>query len=126
MQTPQAPPPQMAPAPQAAPQQPMMPAAPVAAPIPMQHTQYAPQQQNNVQGTTFQPQQQQQQRYVGAPGTQVGAMPQQQQPVTQQVAAPVAQPQRQQTTQIYPHQGLNGGWQSDQDYNERRKMIAKM
>jgi hypothetical protein len=26
----------------------------------------------------------------------------------------------------FPHQGLNGGWQSDQDYQERRKMIAKM
>lgn len=25
-----------------------------------------------------------------------------------------------------PHQGLNGGWQSDKDVNERRKMIAKM
>jgi hypothetical protein len=23
-------------------------------------------------------------------------------------------------------QGLNGGWQSDKDVNERRKMIAKM
>jgi len=25
-----------------------------------------------------------------------------------------------------PHQGLNGGWQSDKDVNERRKMIAKI
>eukprot|EP00536_Pseudo-nitzschia_multiseries_P016034 jgi/Psemu1/247266/estExt_Genewise1.C_10040019 len=112
----------------------MMPAAPVAAPvpnsIPMQHTQYAPQQQNNVQGTTYQPAQQQQQRYVGAPAAPVGAMSQQQQPVAQPVGAPVApapgQPQQQQAAQIYPHQGLNGGWQSDQDYSERRKMIAKI
>jgi len=54
-------------------------------------------------------------------------MPQQQQ--TQQVAQqPVVAPQQQQqqTTTIYASQGLNGGWQSDQDYNERRKMIAKM
>ena len=137
MQTPQAPPPpQMhpvpsAPAPQAAPQQQMMSAAPVVgAPvppsIPMQHTQYAPQQQNHVQGTTYQAPQQQQQQYVGAPTVQVGVIPQQQQ-VAQPVAAPVAQVQpQQQAGQIYPHQGLNGGWQSDQDYNERRKMIAKM
>lgn len=129
MQNPQAQPPQMhpvhaAPAPQGAPQQQMMSAAPVAAApgsIPMQHTQYAPQQQQgHVQGTTYQaaPQQQQQQ-YVSAPGLQVGTIPQQQ--VGQPVAAPVAQPPQQ-----YPHTGLNGGWQSDQDYNERRKMIAKM
>ena len=135
MQTPQPPPPpqmhpvQAAPAPQAAPQQQTMAAAPVAsAPvppsIPMQHTQYAPQQQNQVQGTTYQAPQQQQ--YVGAPAVQVGAIPQQQ--VTQPVAPPVsqAQPQQQQAGQMYPHQGLNGGWQSDQDYDERRTMIAKM
>jgi hypothetical protein len=36
------------------------------------------------------------------------------------------QQQLQQQVQSFPHQGLNGGWQSDQDYNERRKMIAKM
>jgi E1A/CREB-binding protein len=28
--------------------------------------------------------------------------------------------------QHFPHQGLNGGWQSDKDYQERRKMIAKI
>jgi hypothetical protein len=28
--------------------------------------------------------------------------------------------------QHFPHQGLNGGWQSDKDVQERRKMIAKM
>ncbi|GAX16081.1 E1A/CREB-binding protein [Fistulifera solaris] len=39
------------------------------------------------------------------------------QPNTQQ------QPQQQ---QIFPHQGLNGGWQSDKDYEDRRKMIAKI
>jgi hypothetical protein len=135
MQTSQAPPPpQMHPvpsasAPQAGPQQQMMPAAPVTAgpappSIPMQHTQYAPQQLNHVQGTTYQAPQQQ---YVGGPAVQVGTIPHQQQ-VGQPVAAPVAQaqPQQQQAGQMYPHQGLNGGWQSDQDYNERRKMIAKM
>jgi len=104
----------------------------------MQHTQYAPQQQNHVQGTTYQPQQQQQQQqqpqqqqqqqhqqYASAPAAP-GSMPQQQQ--TQQVAQqPVVAPQQQQqTTTIYANQGLNGGWQSDQDYNERRKMIAKI
>merc|ERR1712238_57807 len=108
----------------------------------MQHTQYAPQQQNHVQGTTYQPQQQQQQQqpqpqqqqpqqqqYVSAP-VAPGSISQQQptQQVAQQpIVAPVApQQQQQQTTTIYPHQGLNGGWQSDQDYNERRKMIAKI
>ena len=134
MQTPQAPPPQMlpvptAPAPQGAPQQQKISAAPVVAAsgppsIPMQHTQYAPQQQSHVQGTTYQAAPQQQQQYVSAPAVQVGAIPQQQQ-VAQPAAAPAAQPQ-QQAGQMYPHTGLNGGWQSDQDYNERRKMIAKM
>jgi E1A/CREB-binding protein len=28
--------------------------------------------------------------------------------------------------QHFPHQGLNGGWQSDSDYQERRRMIAKI
>lgn len=42
-------------------------------------------------------------------------------------AAP-AQPQQQnhQQQQHFPHQGLNGGWQSDKDYHDRRKMIAKI
>ena len=31
-----------------------------------------------------------------------------------------------QIEQLFPHQGLNGGWQSDRDVQERRKMIAKM
>ena len=39
-------------------------------------------------------------------------------------AFPPQQPQQQQ--QHFPHQGLNGGWQSDKDYQERRKMIAKI
>jgi len=34
--------------------------------------------------------------------------------------------QQQTTTSQFPHQGLNGGWQSDKDYQERRKMIAKI
>eukprot|EP00548_Thalassiothrix_antarctica_P005641 CAMPEP_0194137570 /NCGR_PEP_ID=MMETSP0152-20130528/7459_1 /TAXON_ID=1049557 /ORGANISM="Thalassiothrix antarctica, Strain L6-D1" /LENGTH=1691 /DNA_ID=CAMNT_0038834663 /DNA_START=284 /DNA_END=5359 /DNA_ORIENTATION=- len=45
----------------------------------------------------------------------------QQQP--QQTAPPVAQPQQK---QHFPHQGLNGGWQSDKDVNDRRKMIARI
>eukprot|EP00977_Amphora_coffeiformis_P009075 scaffold2062_cov166-Amphora_coffeaeformis.AAC.3 len=32
----------------------------------------------------------------------------------------------QQQQQHFPHQGLNGGWQSDGDYQERRRMIAKI
>jgi hypothetical protein len=44
----------------------------------------------------------------------------------QQPPPPQQQQQQQAPPPIYPHQGLNGGWQSDQDYNERRKMIAKM
>jgi len=35
---------------------------------------------------------------------------------------PTSQPQG----QSIANQGLNGGWQSDQDYNERRKMIANI
>ena len=118
---------------------PVVPAPPAPAPLPIQHTQYAPQQQNHVQGTTYQPQpqpqqqqtQQQQQQtqpqqhqYVSAP-VAPGTMQQQQtQQVQQQPAVAPAPPQ--QAASLYSHQGLNGGWQSDQDYNERRKMIAKM
>lgn len=41
--------------------------------------------------------------------------------------APLQQPPQQgQYQQRPPQQGLNGGWQSDKDVNERRKMIAKM
>jgi hypothetical protein len=80
------------------------PAAPV-----VQHTQYAPQQQ---QQATYQQAQH--------PST---AMPQQ--PLRQAVPAPAPQRAPGPPAQ-HPHQGLNGGWQSDQDYQERRKMIAKM
>ena len=128
------------PAPPSQPQtMPVVPAPPAPAPLPIQHTQYAPQQQNHVQGTTYQPQpqpqqqqtQQQQQQtqpqqhqYVSAP-VAPGTMQQQQtQQVQQQPAVAPAPPQ--QAASLYSHQGLNGGWQSDQDYNERRKMIAKM
>merc|ERR1711862_830842 len=31
-----------------------------------------------------------------------------------------------QQQQHIPHQGLNGGWQSDKDTQDRRKMIAKI
>lgn len=65
----------------------------------------------------------------------------------QQVGAPLQPPPAQQYTQNmgqqqqqqqgnpqapavqqqhFPHQGLNGGWQSDGDYQERRRMIAKI
>lgn len=38
-----------------------------------------------------------------------------------------AQPPQQPAQQpAFPHQGLNGGWQSDKDYQERRKMIGKI
>jgi hypothetical protein len=83
-------------------QQQVMPAPAPNAPI-VQHTQYAPQHQ--VQGTNYQPQPQQQHQAPPAPPQPAQAPPQ---------------------GQHFPHQGLNGGWQSDQDYNERRKMIAKM
>ena len=124
MQTSQAPQPtQIHPAPTGPPgqgpppQQQMMQAAPpnpgpAPGQIQMQHTQYAPPQQGtqHVQGTTYPPQQQQQQ-----------FQPQQYQQQQQQP------PPQQQQQQFQPqHQGLNGGWQSDKDYNERRKMIAKM
>jgi hypothetical protein len=102
------------------PQQQIMPAAPpnpgpAPGQIPMQHAQYAPpqqgHQQQHVQGTTYPPQQQQQ-----AP-----------QHPQQHHHQPPPQQQQQHQQPMYPqHQGLNGGWQSDQDYNERRKMIAKM
>jgi hypothetical protein len=48
---------------------------------------------------------------------------QQQQQQMQQ--AKLAQ-QQQGQHQHMPHQGLNGGWQSDKDVEDRRKMIAKM
>ena len=64
-------------------------------------------------------QQQQQQQQQRLQGTNFAASNQQQQQTTQQ-----SQPQQQQ--QHFPHQGLNGGWQSDKDYYDRRKMIAKI
>lgn len=45
-----------------------------------------------------------------------------QQPQAQQQQQSLAQQQQ----QTFPHQGLNGGWQSDKDYQERRKMIGKI
>lgn len=42
----------------------------------------------------------------------------------QQGNAQTATAQQQQNH--FPHQGLNGGWQSDGDYQERRRMIAKI
>lgn len=91
---------------------------------------------------------QQQNQAAGQPGApayaqqpQQGMMPQQQPPPQQQqrtsshgvgVSYTAAQQQQQQQQQQgqqqqhFPHQGLNGGWQSDKDYAERRQMIAKI
>eukprot|EP00980_Cylindrotheca_fusiformis_P006205 scaffold1327_cov124-Cylindrotheca_fusiformis.AAC.9 len=114
-----APPPQMRTAASSngpAPQQPQM--APAPGPPNVQHTQYAPppQQQQQQQPSGYQPQ----------PQHPPPAMPQQ--PGRPQVQAPTSQraPAPQQPGHHVPHQGLNGGWQSDQDYQERRKMIAKI
>ncbi|KAL7561812.1 hypothetical protein ACA910_013348 [Epithemia clementina (nom. ined.)] len=66
-------------------------------------------------------QQQQQPQQQRLSGTNYAAPAAQQQQTTQQ------QPQQQQQQQQhFPHQGLNGGWQSDRDYHDRRKMIAKI
>mmetsp|Transcript_127553 Transcript_127553/g.369253 ORF Transcript_127553/g.369253 Transcript_127553/m.369253 type:complete len:1783 (-) Transcript_127553:44-5392(-) len=72
--------------------------APAPGPPQVQHAQYAPQHQH--QNSSYQ----------------------------QQHGAPAPPPAHAQPPagQQYPAQGLNGGWQSDQDYNERRKMIAKI
>ena len=43
-----------------------------------------------------------------------------------QAAQQPQQAAQQQQMQNFPHQGLNGGWQSDKDYQERRKMIGKI
>ena len=57
-------------------------------------------------------------------------MQQAQQPQAGAAAAAGGFPQQAQQQQAqqqhFPHQGLNGGWQSDKDYEERRKMIAKI
>jgi hypothetical protein len=50
---------------------------------------------------------------------------QQQQYVEQSLGHQQAQPQAP-LQQHFPYQGLNGGWQSDKDVNDRRKMIARM
>lgn len=101
MQAPQPPPMQQHPpnGPPPQQQQQVMPNPGNGAPM-MQHAQYAPQHQ--AQGVNY----------------NQGGMP----------PSPVPPPAQQQPQQgqSFPHQGLNGGWQSDQDYNERRKMIAKM
>jgi len=103
---------------QPAPAQPGQPQQAVMAPAPpaplVQHTHYAPQptQQQHVQ-PTYQPQH-------PAPA----AVPR---PAPVAQPAPAAPPQPgQQPGQHFPQHGLNGGWQSDQDYQERRKMVAKM
>ena len=98
-----------------------------------QHQQYQQQQQHQAL-----PQQQQQQplQQTAAPPTmqiqqqqlQHPQQPQQQGSATNGYAAMPQQqsqpPQQQQ--QGLPHPGLNGGWQSDKDYNERRMMIGKI
>jgi E1A/CREB-binding protein len=83
-----------------------------------QQQQYQAQGQQQQQG---QPQQQQQQantpqQHQAVQGTNYA--------VAQQPGQPQQQGQQQQ--QHFPLQGLNGGWQSDKDYQERRKMIAKI
>mmetsp|Transcript_9580 Transcript_9580/g.11848 ORF Transcript_9580/g.11848 Transcript_9580/m.11848 type:complete len:1772 (-) Transcript_9580:280-5595(-) len=50
----------------------------------------------------------------------------QQQQVQQMQQVNMSQQQVQQQQTHVPHQGLNGGWQSDKDVNDRRKMIAKI
>jgi hypothetical protein len=52
-------------------------------------------------------------------------LPQQPQLATQQQPLHI-QAQQGAQQQHLPHHGLNGGWQSDKDVQERRKMIAKM
>jgi hypothetical protein len=90
----------------------------VPATIPLgQQQQFNQQQQQLQQPTQYvqqQTQQQQQQQYA----------PPQPQPGAAHASYPPQQPQQQQ--QGYLHQGLNGGWQSDRDYQERRTMIAKI
>jgi len=72
--------------------------------------------------------QQQQQQQVGLQPRQA----QQHQTMFQQQPHPVQQvniaqqQQNQHHLQHIPHQGLNGGWQSDTDTQDRRKMIAKI
>jgi hypothetical protein len=95
-----------------------------------------PQQQQQYQAYQQQLRQQQQAQAVQpAPVAQQQALQLQQglpaQPVQPQQAQPAAAPAQpvgvpQGQTQHIAHQGLNGGWQSDKDVNERRRMIAKM
>ena len=59
--------------------------------------------------------------HPGQPGQGVPLQQPPQQPQRQQYQ----QHQQQQRSRM-SHQGLNGGWQSDRDVNERRKMIAKI
>lgn len=53
-------------------------------------------------------------------------MQQAQQPQAGAAGAGFPQQAQQQQQQHFPHQGLTGGWQSDKDYEQRRKMIAKI
>jgi len=69
-------------------------------------------------------QQQPQQQQMQLSGTNYAPAPQAQPQQAVQQQAPQQQVQQQQ--QHFPHQGLNGGWQSDKDYHDRRKMIAKI
>jgi E1A/CREB-binding protein len=93
--------------------------------------QQQPQQQiqggNNATTTTFMVAHQQQQPQQSQPAMQQPQqmqvqMQQQQQPPQQQQP----QHQQQQLLQTFPVQGVNGGWQSDKDYQDRRKMIGKI
>eukprot|EP00523_Entomoneis_sp_CCMP467_P023132 CAMPEP_0168829008 /NCGR_PEP_ID=MMETSP0727-20121128/801_1 /TAXON_ID=265536 /ORGANISM="Amphiprora sp., Strain CCMP467" /LENGTH=791 /DNA_ID=CAMNT_0008882209 /DNA_START=387 /DNA_END=2762 /DNA_ORIENTATION=- len=80
-------------------------------------------------GVQYQQQQQQQQAYMQQAAPQQQQQRQQSLTGTTNYAPAPAQPQQvqqQQQQQHFPHQGLNGGWQSDKDYHDRRKMIAKI
>ena len=103
---------------------------------PPQPIQVYPQHQ---QFQTIPQQQQQQQSQIAAPPTmqlqqQQLQLPQQAQQQVAAVNGYAAMPQQQQAQaqqpppppQALPHPGLNGGWQSDKDYNERRMMIGKI
>lgn len=128
-------------------QQPLMQSAPAGAPQPQQvmpappgapvmhHMQYNSQQ--HMQQNPYQQQQQQQQMQQQQQQMQQQQYPQQQQQQQQVQNSNLQQPQHQAPagqhtanapgqSQHFPQQGLNGGWQSDQDYSERRAMIAKM
>ena len=63
-------------------------------------------------------------QYASVPQQPVQYQQQQQQQQQQPQQAPIPPQQQQQQQppkQHFPHQGLNGGWQSDKDVNDRRK-----